>query len=85
MRNAGADETPNFVTASLSGSVWQIKVRAGEEIRSADQVVVILEAMKTEISVNAGEENVGLKVTGLGKGIREGKTVQAGERLVYFS
>lgn len=77
-------ETANFVSASLSGSIWQIKVKPGDDIRSADQIVVILEAMKTEIIIYAGEENVGLKVDGFGKGMREGKSVEAGEKLVYF-
>ncbi|KAH8094908.1 allophanate hydrolase subunit 2-domain-containing protein [Cristinia sonorae] len=78
-------ETQFFSSASLSGTVWQIKVKQGDKIETADQVVVILEAMKTEIPVTAGEENVGLKVAGLGKGITEGKTVQAGDKLVFFA
>lgn len=64
--------------------MWQIKVKLGDVIQTADQTVVILEAMKTEIAVAAGEENVGLKVAGFGKGIVEGKTVQAGDKLVFF-
>lgn len=36
------------------------------------------EAMKPEINVPAGEENTGKVVKGLGKGIREGASVQAG-------
>ena len=59
-------------------------MKLGDQIHSSDQVVVILEAMKTEISIFAGEENVGLKVSGIASGVREGKSVQAGERLVYF-
>lgn len=77
-------ETPNFVCASLSGSVWKVTAAIGEAILSAEQVVVILEAMKTEIKISAGEENVGLKVVGLAQGIREGSVVKAGDKLLYF-
>jgi len=46
--------------------------------------VVILEAMKTEIKISAGEENVGMKVVGLARGIREGSVVKPGDKLRYF-
>lgn len=77
-------ETPNFVCASLSGSVWKVTAAIGETISSAEQVVVMLEAMKTEIKISAGEENVGLKVVGLAQGIRERSVVKAGDKLLYF-
>ena len=35
--------------------------------------MIILEAMKTEINVTMGEENVGKVIKGMGKGIREGQ------------
>ncbi|EJD01957.1 uncharacterized protein FOMMEDRAFT_109008 [Fomitiporia mediterranea MF3/22] len=79
-----SQETPNFVSASLSGSVWKIKAAVSDIITSPDQVVAILEAMKTEINITAGEENVGLKVSGFAKGIKEGSTVQAGDKLMFF-
>lgn len=69
--------------ASLAGTVWKIKVAVGDIVKSADQVLVILEAMKTEIPVSAGEENIGLKVSGIVKG--EGATVEAGDKLIFFS
>ena len=47
--------------------------------------MIILEAMKTEINVPAGEENVGKVVRRLGKGVREGASVQAGDPLVWVS
>lgn len=77
------EETASFVCASLAGTVWKIKVAVGDIVKSADQVVVILEAMKTEIPVSAGEENIGLKVSGIVKG--EGATVEAGDKLIFFS
>jgi urea carboxylase len=72
------------VSSSLSASVWKIKCQPGEVIRSADDVLVILEAMKTEINVHAGEENIGKTVKSFGKGIREGVNVQVGEVLVWL-
>jgi urea carboxylase len=55
----------------------------GQIIKSADdsEVTIILEAMKTEINIPAGEEDVGKAVKGLlGKGIRrKGASVQAGD------
>ncbi|KAH8104150.1 allophanate hydrolase subunit 2-domain-containing protein [Phellopilus nigrolimitatus] len=78
-------ETQNYITASLSGSVWQVKTRIGDLVNSAEEVLVVLEAMKTEIAVSAGEENVGLRVSGFGKGMKEGKVVQAGDKLVFFA
>ena len=45
--------------------------------------MIILEAMKTEINVPAGDENIGKVVRGLGKGIRAGASVQAGDPLVW--
>jgi len=69
---------------SLSGLVWNIAAGMGDTISSAKQVVVIIDAMKTEIKISVGEENVRLKVTSLTQGIREGSIVQAGDKLLYF-
>ncbi|KAF9220649.1 hypothetical protein BS17DRAFT_714001 [Gyrodon lividus] len=84
--NAEADETSGsvFIPSSMSASVWKIICQVGKTINSADEVMIILEAMKTEINVPAGEENVGRVVKGLGKGIREGASVQAGDPLVWL-
>lgn len=73
------------IPSSTSASVWKIKCEVGQTIESADEVMFVLEAMKTEINIPAGEENVGKVVKGLGKGIREGATVQAGDPLVWVS
>lgn len=69
----------------MAASVWKIKCRVGQLIESADEVMIILEAMKTEINVPAGDENIGKVVRGLGKGIRAGASVQAGDPLVWVS
>ncbi|TCD67501.1 hypothetical protein EIP91_012306 [Steccherinum ochraceum] len=79
------EETPNFVTASLPGTVWRMKVEPGDIIQASDQVVAILEAMKTEINITAGEDNVDLKVVSIANGAREGKAVQTGDKLVFFA
>ena len=60
-------------------------MKHGDIVKAADQIVLVLEAMKTEIPVMAGEENVGLQIAGFGKGVREGKTVKAGDKLVFFT
>jgi len=68
----------------MAASVWKVKCQPGEVIQSADDVLIILEAMKTEINVRAGEENIGKVVKGLGKGVREGISVQGGDVLVWL-
>ncbi|KAI0739997.1 urea carboxylase [Daedaleopsis nitida] len=72
------------VTASLTATVWKIKCAIGDVVRSAEDVLVILEAMKTEVNVEAGDECVGRKVSGFGRNVREGAVVQAGDALVFF-
>lgn len=72
------------VTSSISASIWKIKCQPEDVIQSADDILVILEAMKTEINILAGEENVGKVVKSLGKGIREGASVQVGDILAWF-
>ncbi|KAH8114013.1 hypothetical protein DFH11DRAFT_1727035 [Phellopilus nigrolimitatus] len=83
--DADVYETQNYFSASLSGSVRQVKTRIGDLMNSEEEVLVVLEAMKTEITVSAGEENVGLRISGFGKGVKEGKVVQAGDKLVLFA
>ncbi|KAF7341805.1 Urea carboxylase [Mycena sanguinolenta] len=70
------------ITSPLFGSVWKICCQPRDIITSADTIVVILEAMKTEIPIKAGESNVGKTVKGLNKGIREGASVGPGDPLI---
>ncbi|EGN97307.1 hypothetical protein SERLA73DRAFT_169686 [Serpula lacrymans var. lacrymans S7.3] len=72
------------VQSSLSASIWKIKCSPGDVVKSPEDVLVILEAMKTEIAVRAGEENVGRTVRGMGKEIIEGAHVQPGDVLVLL-
>ncbi|KAI0820844.1 urea carboxylase [Trametes gibbosa] len=72
------------IASSLTAQVWKINCTAGDAVNHAEQVLVILEAMKTEVNIEAGEEFVGRRVKGLGRGVREGGSVSAGDVLVYF-
>jgi urea carboxylase len=47
-------------------------------------VVAILEAMKTEIPVRAGERAVGKVVKGFGRGVRDGEVVKPGDVLIVY-
>ena len=73
------------VTAALFASVWKIKCKLGDVVKSADDVLMILEAMKTEIPVRAGEENIGKEIKGFAKSIKEGATVRPGDTLIILS
>ncbi|KAG0709289.1 hypothetical protein DFH29DRAFT_223934 [Suillus ampliporus] len=80
-----ADVAPTTsVTSSMPASVRKIKYQHGDVIQPADDVLIILEAMKTEINICAGEECIGKVVKSLGKGIREGAGVQVGDVLAWF-
>ncbi|KAF8970910.1 urea carboxylase [Flammula alnicola] len=72
------------VTASLFATVWKIKCRPGDTINSDSDVLVVLEAMKTEIPVLAGEGSKGKRVRGFGRGIEEGTSVCPRETLVVL-
>ncbi|KAI0323769.1 urea carboxylase [Cubamyces sp. BRFM 1775] len=78
------DARGEFVASSLTAHVWKIKCAVGDVIKTAEDVLIILEAMKTEVNVEAGEDFVGRKVKGFGGGVKEGGSVQAGDALVYF-
>lgn len=70
--------------APLAGMVNKVLVKVGSTIQSENEVLVILEAMKTEIPVKAGKHHVGRVVKVLGKVIREGAMVQSGETLLLL-
>ncbi|KAJ6506862.1 allophanate hydrolase subunit 2-domain-containing protein [Mycena sanguinolenta] len=72
------------ITSPLFGNVWKICCQPGDIITSADTITIILEAMKTEIPIKAGESNVGKTVKGLNKGIREGSSVSPGDPLIVL-
>lgn len=81
---AGDEAGDSFIKSSLSASVWKVACSPGYVVQSAEDVLIVLEAMKTEVNVEAGEENVGRRVRSLGKDIRPGGLVQAGDTLLVL-
>lgn len=81
---ATTSESSHVVVSPLPASIWKITIIPGTIIHSKDDVLLILEAMKTEIPVEAGKENVGKKVKQLGRNVREGAIINAGDILVVF-
>ncbi|KAI0641597.1 urea carboxylase [Trametes meyenii] len=78
------DASGEFIASSLTANVWKIECAIGDVVKTAEDVLVILEAMKTEVNVEAGEEFIGRRVKGFGRGVKEGSSVSAGSPLVYF-
>ena len=72
------------IDAALAATVWQIRCKPGYVIQTAEDVMVVLEAMKTEVPIQAGEDNVGRKVVAFGTGVREGAAVRGGDVLVIL-
>lgn len=73
------------ITASLFASIWKIKIQPGDVIQSADEVLLVLEAMKMEIPVRGGEKSVGRTIKRLGNGIVEGVSVSPGDVLILLN
>ena len=74
----------SIVSSSLAGSIWKIVAEPGHVVENAEETLLILEAMKTEIRIEAGEENVGRRIKGFGSNVRQGSYVTAGEPLVVL-
>lgn len=70
--------------APLSGMLNKVVTEVGSTIQSENEVLVILEAMKTEIPLKAGKQYVGQVVEALGEGIKEGQMVQSGDTLLLL-
>ena len=66
------------VTSPVSGSVWQIKVAAGQSVEKGD-TLVIMEAMKMEIAVLADNAGTVHSVHGIA-----GAAAHAGDTLLVF-
>lgn len=69
------------INSPLSATVFRIVVQRGEVIKSAEQLIVELEAMKTSVKVTAGEEFVGMRVLKIVAEV--GDDVSPGSALVY--
>jgi acetyl-CoA carboxylase biotin carboxyl carrier protein len=64
------------VFAHITGTVWKIEVKAGDEV-AEEQTLVILESMKMEMPVEAPESGRVAKVL-----VSEGQAVEEGDVLV---
>ena len=66
------------VSAGISGNIWKVPAVEGKRVK-AGEVLVIIEAMKMEITVLAPSDGVVEKVI-----CKEGKPVTAGQQLVVL-
>ncbi|EAK0934289.1 TPA: biotin attachment protein [Campylobacter jejuni] len=71
-------DTENEVLAGISGNVFKIYVNEGEEVKSG-QAIMVLEAMKMEIEVNAPKDGIISELC-----IKIGDTVNEGEVLAIY-
>ncbi|ECO2614420.1 biotin attachment protein [Campylobacter jejuni] len=71
-------DAENEVLAGISGNVFKIYVNEGEEVKSG-QAIMVLEAMKMEIEVNAPKDGIISELC-----IKIGNTVNEGEVLAIY-
>ncbi|EPF8203563.1 biotin/lipoyl-containing protein [Campylobacter jejuni] len=71
-------DAENKILAGISGNVFKIYVNEGEEVKSG-QAIMVLEAMKMEIEVNAPKDGIILELC-----IKIGDTVNEGEVLAIY-
>ncbi|HEF2227544.1 TPA: biotin attachment protein [Campylobacter jejuni] len=76
--SASSVDAENEVLAGISGNVFKIYVNEGEEVKSG-QAIMVLEAMKMEIEVNAPKDGIILELC-----IKIGDTVNEGEVLAIY-
>jgi acetyl-CoA carboxylase biotin carboxyl carrier protein len=70
---------PTSVNAHITGTVWKIEVKQGQEV-ALGQVCVILESMKMEMPIEAPQAGVVEKIH-----VREGQAVSEGEVLLTLA
>ena len=68
-----------MVEAPITGTVWKIQVAVGDQVREEDELV-ILEAMKSEIPIEAEDDGTVAEIR-----VEEGQAVQQGDVLVVLS
>lgn len=66
------------IHSEITGSVWKIQVKVGEEVEG-DDVLMILESMKMEIPVLATEDGVVQEIK-----VEEGQTIKDGDVAVVL-
>ncbi|EQB2438593.1 biotin/lipoyl-containing protein [Campylobacter jejuni] len=71
-------DAENEILAGISGNVFKIYVNEGEEVKSG-QAIMVLEAMKMEIEVNAPKDGIILELC-----IKIGDTINEGEVLAIY-
>lgn len=64
------------VAAHITGTVWEIRVNVGDDVRE-EQVLVVLESMKMEMPVEAPESGRVAAIL-----VEKGQAVEEGEVLV---
>ena len=57
IKEAVNDDNENAIKASISGNVFKIYAQAGDEVKEG-QAIMVLEAMKMEIEVNATKAGI---------------------------
>ena len=66
------------VKAHITGTVWKIEVKVGEEVEE-DDTLVILESMKMEMPVEAPVDGTVTEIL-----IEEGQAVEEGQPLIVM-
>lgn len=66
------------IEAHITGTVWKIEVKAGDEVSEGD-TVVILESMKMEMPVEAEDDGVVKEIV-----CSEGQSVTEGDTLIVL-
>jgi acetyl-CoA carboxylase biotin carboxyl carrier protein len=66
------------IEAHITGTVWKIEVKVGDEITEGD-TVAILESMKMEMPVEAEDEGTVKEIV-----VAEGQAVSEGDTLVVL-
>jgi acetyl-CoA carboxylase biotin carboxyl carrier protein len=70
---------PTSVNAHITGTVWKIEVKAGEQI-AEEQVCVVIESMKMEMPVLSPRAGVVQAIH-----VAEGQAVSEGDALVTLA
>jgi len=66
------------IEAHITGTVWKIEVKVGDDVAEGD-TVVILESMKMEMPVESEDDGVVSKIL-----VEEGQSVSEGDALVVL-
>ena len=66
------------ITSPLQGTIWQLKVAAGDEVRQGQELIII-ESMKMEIPVEAPEAGKVVEIR-----VVEGQAIEEGDILVVL-